>query len=95
MKGKMNHNSRLYFEIELCVKYKEEEYKKFGNEICLNILLRCNAMQVQKTNLHLSNWHIDKKSYGEGDQINARNTFVKFFVLFDYLCCLTVHNLEC
>ena len=47
MKGKMNCNSRPYLEIELCVKYKEED-KKFGNEICLNILLRCNAMQVQK-----------------------------------------------
>lgn len=65
----MIHNSRLHSEIELCVKSKET--KKFGNDICLNILLLLNTMQVQKTNLHLSNWHIDKTSYGDGDQINA------------------------
>ena len=62
------HNGRLCFQIELCVKFKEE-YKKFGNVSCLNILLHLNTMQVQKTNLHLSNWQIDKTSYGEGDQI--------------------------
>ena len=68
-----------------------ENTNKIGNKIYLNILLRCySVMQVQKkVNLHLSNWHIDKTSYGEGDQINAAKHICEpFFVVISLIAFL-------
>ena len=76
MKQKM-HNGGYISKLNYALNLRKN--KKFGNVIFLNILLLRNTMLVQKTNLHLSNWHIDKISHGEGDQINARNIFVDIF----------------